>query len=145
MTPSCSSDVKTNFHFFLQRLHYSSNQVTLMKKLMNKMFITRSTSRLQQILITSTLSWQRSLSFRSQSIDLKGPAARNGLSIFPAIIYLFKINNRNIRKRCQICSKLTIKTLERCQRCIVDFEQINVGWLVFNPFMHKVIKWPDIL
>ena len=30
-------------------------------------------------------------------------------------IYLFKINNRNIRKRCEICSKLTIKTAERRQ------------------------------
>ena len=29
----------------------------------------------------------------------------------PANIYLFKINNRNTRKRCQICSNLTIITL----------------------------------
>ena len=33
---------------------------------------------------------------------------------FPAIIYLFKINNRNKRKRAEICSKL-IKTPERRQ------------------------------
>ena len=26
--------------------------------------------------------------------------------------YLFKVNNRNIRKRCEICSKLTMKTPE---------------------------------
>ena len=31
---------------------------------------------------------------------------------YPANIYLFKINNRNSRKRCEICSKLTIKTPE---------------------------------
>ena len=30
--------------------------------------------------------------------------------IFPANIYLLKVNNRNTRKRCEICSKLTIKT-----------------------------------
>ena len=30
-----------------------------------------------------------------------------------ANIYLLKINNRNIRKKCEICSKLTIKTPER--------------------------------
>ena len=29
------------------------------------------------------------------------------------IMYLFKINNRNTGKRCEICSKLTIKTPER--------------------------------
>ena len=31
----------------------------------------------------------------------------------PAGIYLFKVNNRNTRTRCEICSKLTIKTPER--------------------------------
>ena len=34
---------------------------------------------------------------------------------YPANIYLFKVNNRNNRKRCNICSKLTIKTAERRQ------------------------------
>ena len=28
-------------------------------------------------------------------------------------IYLFKVNNRNSRKRCEICSKLKIKTPEQ--------------------------------
>ena len=32
---------------------------------------------------------------------------------FPANSYLFKINNRNTRKRCKICGKLTVKTPER--------------------------------
>ena len=31
----------------------------------------------------------------------------------PANIYLFKVNNRNTRKSCEICLKLTIKTPER--------------------------------
>ena len=34
---------------------------------------------------------------------------------FPANIYLFKVNNKNTRKRCEICSQLTIKTPERRQ------------------------------
>ena len=34
-----------------------------------------------------------------------------GLS--PVGIYLFKVNYRNIRTMCEICSKLTIKTPER--------------------------------
>ena len=29
---------------------------------------------------------------------------------FPAGIYLLKVNNRNTRIRCEICSKLAIKT-----------------------------------
>ena len=32
---------------------------------------------------------------------------------YPVGIYLLKVNNRNPRKRCEICSKLTIKTPER--------------------------------
>ena len=31
----------------------------------------------------------------------------------PANIYLFKVNNRNTRKMCEICSKFTITTLAR--------------------------------
>ena len=30
----------------------------------------------------------------------------------PANIYLFKVNNRNTRKRCEIWSKLTVKATE---------------------------------
>ena len=33
--------------------------------------------------------------------------------IYPAGNYVFKVNNRNTRTRCEICSKLTIKTPER--------------------------------
>ena len=33
----------------------------------------------------------------------------------PTGIYLLKVNNRNTRKRCEISSKLTIKTLEQRQ------------------------------
>ena len=45
-------------------------------------------------------------------------------------IYLFKVSNRNNRKMCEICSKLTARTLERCQRrhsgaFIVNFEHIS--------------------
>ena len=46
----------------------------------------------------------------------------------PAGMYLFKVNNRNTRTICDICSKLTIKTLEWRRRrsgvFIVNFEQI---------------------
>ena len=57
-------------------------------------------------------------------------------SMKPASIYAFKVNNRNTRKRCAICSKLTLQTPERPQgrRCgvfITDFEQILHLFLVF--------------
>ena len=39
----------------------------------------------------------------------------------PARIYLLKVNNRNTKTRCEICSKLTIKTVERHQWLLVSF------------------------
>ena len=71
--------------------------------------------------------------------------------VCPANIDFFKINNRNNRKRLEICSKLTIKTPKRCLRrlsvvyivnfkhisyffsivSIVDFEQVNIRWVSF--------------
>ena len=46
----------------------------------------------------------------------------------PVNIYLFKVNNIKMRKRCEICSKLIKETLERCHWhrssvFIVDFKQ----------------------
>ena len=47
-------------------------------------------------------------------------------------IYLLKVNNRNIRTRCKICSKLTMKTIEQCHwRAIVNFEHISLLNIVF--------------
>ena len=53
---------------------------------------------------------------------------------YTASIYLFKVNNRNTRKRCKICSKLTIKTPERrhWRRTgvfIVNFENTRMALL----------------
>ena len=58
---------------------------------------------------------------------------------YPANIYLFKVNNRNSRKKCGICSKLTIKTPERrhwrrSDVFIVNFEHISHLFLVFLLF-----------
>ena len=58
------------------------------------------------------------------------------ISSFPAGIYLLKVNNRNTRTRCEICSKSTIMTPEQRQWrrsgvFIVDFEHISHLVLVF--------------
>ena len=44
--------------------------------------------------------------------------------------YMFKVNNRNSRARCEICSKLTIKN-ERSGVFIVNIEHISHLVLVF--------------
>ena len=51
----------------------------------------------------------------------------------PADIYLLKVNNRNTRARCEICSKLTIKIPERRRSgiFIVNFDHISHLALLF--------------
>ena len=54
----------------------------------------------------------------------------------PVGIHMVKVNNRNTRTRCEICSKLTIKTPERHQWrrsgvFIVNFQYISHLVLVF--------------
>ena len=56
-------------------------------------------------------------------------------NVSPKFISLIKVNNRNTRKICKICSKLTIKTPDRrhwsCGEFIVNFEYISRLFLVF--------------
>ena len=44
----------------------------------------------------------------------------------PANIYLFKVNNKNTRKRCKIYSKLIIKTLEQTDKCLVGSSESGI-------------------
>ena len=45
-------------------------------------------------------------------------AASKNKSNFPAGVYLLKVNKRNTRTKCEICSKLPIKKPERFQLCV---------------------------
>ena len=80
---------------------------------------------------------------------------------YPANIYLFKVNNRNTRKRCEICSTLTIKTpqdiidicskLAKQSQCIVFI--VNFGHLLrmylllqnFPKFTRKHLRCSTLL
>ena len=50
-----------------------------------------------------------------------------GQTSYPAGIYVLKVNNRNIRTRCEICSKLIIKSCSSVS--IVNFEHVNAEWV----------------
>ena len=63
--------------------------------------------------------WYSSNKYKFPNMQLKSLEESLGINLFsvkisdfPANIYLFKLNNRNTRKRCEVCSKLTIKTSE---------------------------------
>ena len=67
------------------------------------------------------------------------------INLNPAGIYLFKISNRKTRARCEICSKLTIKTPERCQWMIpLEIFGINNNLAGFSDSLryHKVVLIP---
>ena len=51
-------------------------------------------------------------------------------------MYMFRVNNKSTKTICGICSKLGIKTTERCSChcsgvCIVNFEYIPIIFQVF--------------
>ena len=56
------------------------------------------------------------------------------IDMYPAGNYMFKVNKRKTRPRCEICSKLTIKTPERRHWhrsgvFTVKFEQVNSDYV----------------
>ena len=61
-------------------------------------------------------------------------------SYFPASNYMFKVNHRNSRTRCEICSKLTIKVPERCQFCRLGWNLPNylTTWKLFFSFFFLI-------
>ena len=65
-----------------------------------------------------------------------GPSVSLSLNKYPVNIYPVKFKNRNTRKKCEICLKLTIKTLEQGQWrlssvLIVNLEHISHLCLCF--------------
>ena len=71
------------------------------------------------------------------------------LILFPAGNYMFKVNNRNTRARCEICLKLTIKIPEWRQRLwtyftpcsrvsVANFEHVNTGCVWEKVKNHQV-------
>ena len=89
-------------------------------------------------------------SFRKKVVDIcKG---LNYVSNYPTNIYLFKVNNKNIWKKCEIYSKLL--TVFLCFCCelwahftpfsgisIVDFEHVNIIWVFIRIFLLLLCKF----
>ena len=56
----------------------------------------------------------------------------------PFNIYLFKVNNSNTRERCELCSKLTIKTPERRRhRLLFLLLTLNIFYTLFK----SLFRW----
>ena len=60
----------------------------------------------------------------------------------PAGIYLFKVNNENIKTMCEICSKFKIKTLERRRHLLVQSQHWKQQNDVWN-LLKSAIKTPE--
>ena len=57
---------------------------------------------------------------------------------YPASIYLLKVNDRHTRTRCEICSKLTIKTSERRQDTEGDEEYFILFTFILRISLYKL-------
>ena len=97
------------------------------------------------------------LSYRNNSLSFP----KNQFTDFPTNIYLLKVNYRNTRKRCELCSELIIKTSEwhQCSCSVfwcfycwlgtyvkpfsnvsnVDFEQVYGSWVKCDG--SNCLKW----
>ena len=53
---------------------------------------------------------------------------------YPTDIYLFKVNNKNTKTMCEICSKLTMKKTERCYK-----RRSNVFFVNYEHISHIVL------
>ena len=62
----------------------------------------------------------------------------------PVGIYMFKVNNRNTRTSCEMCSKVTIKTPELRHKNLSDYPEERADFSP-NPYENKmgfmVILW----
>ena len=103
-----------------------------------------------QILVIAKLNRRKDFTFTLEVLFV--------ISRVPAMNYLFKVSNWSTRIRCENCSRLRMKTLERCQwrhssvfivNCehissfvqIAEFEQANVCWVHIenkNTFEDKI-------
>ena len=104
-----------------------------------------------------TQQWSMFLSYRNNSLSFP----KNQFTDFPTNIYLLKVNYRNTRKRCELCSELIIKTSEwhQCSCSVfwcfycwlgtyvkpfsnvsnVDFEQVYGSWVKCDG--SNCLKW----
>ena len=85
------------------------------------------------------------LSIFSPNAGKEGP--EKTLYLEQTVIYMSKANNINTRNKYEICSKLTVKTRERCPWCssgvfIVNVEHISCLFLVSQifEFEHCLLK-----
>ena len=71
----------------------------------------------------------------SFKFKITSPSLSTWIQLIPAVIYLLKVNNRNGRTRCEICSKLTIKTRERRLSYTEQFIDLlckSVDWFLYK-------------
>ena len=93
----------------------------------------------QRALAATSFKW----SFKSQKLNRIG--LNNIFRMFQTFIsegnYMFKVNCRNTRTRCEMCSKLTIKTPERLQWHHSDVFIVNFEHMLMASFW-SLYCWP---
>ena len=91
---------------FLNKVASLRPATLLKKRLWHKCFPVNFAKFLRTLFLTEHLRWLLLNSITYCTCP-------NFRRVNPAGNYMFKVNNRNTRTRCEICAKLTIKTPER--------------------------------
>ena len=84
--------------------------VKVPKKLICSKFVRHMLLSPPLIVDTSVVSVSKTVAFRLVETQIK--THQSTVTSHPDGNYMFKVDNRNTRARCKICSKLTIKTPE---------------------------------
>ena len=63
---------------------------------------------------------------------------------YPANIYLLKVNYKNTKKKCEICSKLTIEIPELHHWCLSDVFIVNLQHVSHNFFSVSIIDFEQV-
>ena len=119
---SCSANIDILLHITQSQWCLQNGQMPA-KKYLSK--------RCKIFDVRLTILWTLGMTgWKLRQVDLSRFLGQNKILRVPVAIYLLKVNNRNTRTRCKICSNLTKKTPRRFQWrrssvFIVNFEQIS--------------------
>ena len=93
--------------------NFTGKQIPMLEPLLNKVTGLKACNFIKKRLQHRCLFSCKICEIFQNTMFYRTPPVLQNTTYIPAGIYLLKVNNRNTRTRCEICSKLTIKTPER--------------------------------
>ena len=145
------SQSRKSFHYREKNFYNFEKKIIKLRK---KNYNQEKCFEIEKTILKSTEMFQNWEIFFDKNQDkILNSKTSNSLNL-PANICLFRVNNRNTRKRCEICWKLIMKITSMtscwCFYCwlwtystllysvsVVGFEQVNVCWVKQDKIRNK--------